>query len=323
MATSIMIVVLSLAVVGLAAVVYQLVKQNGRILLRLDQLEKKPAAVAQDEPQGLAVGTPVSPFSLPDLSGRTVSLEEFLGRQTLLVYWSPDCGFCALIAPELASLQSDLRKRNVQLLLVSYASAESNLKNEGTPTAYLLDEKGRVAHPLASGADQVLALARETTAGRPKRKGLLRVQPLSESRIERGGLKAGSPAPGFHLPDIRGRTVSLEEYRGRRVLLVFTQPGCGPCDQLAPQLVRLHKEHGENGLAVVVVGRGDIEGNRRKAEQHGFEFPVVVQEKWKLSREYGTFATPVAFLIGEAGLIARNAAVGPDEIVSLAREALG
>ena len=347
MATSIMIVVLSLAVVGLAAVVYQLVKQNGRILLRLDQLEKKPAAVAQDEPQGLAVGTPVSPFSLPDLSGRTVSLEEFLGRQTLLVYWSPECGFCDLIAPELASLQSDLKKHNVQLLLVSYASAESNrkladehglkcpilltkdsetleaFKNEGTPTAYLLDEKGRVAHPLASGADQVLALARETTAGRPKRKGLLRVQPLSESRIERGGLKAGSPAPGFHLPDIRGRTVSLEEYRGRRVLLVFTQPGCGPCDQLAPQLVRLHKEHGENGLAVLVVGRGDIEGNRRKAEQHGLEFPVVVQEKWKLSREYGTFATPVAFLIGEAGLIARNAAVGPDEIVSLAREALG
>ena len=82
MATSIMIVVLSLAVVGLAAVVYQLVKQNGRILLRLDQLEKKPAAGAQDEPQGLAVGTPVAPFSLPDLSGRTVSLEEFLRRSS-------------------------------------------------------------------------------------------------------------------------------------------------------------------------------------------------------------------------------------------------
>src|SRR5207249_9688642 len=125
-------------------------------------------------------------------------------------------------------------------------------------------------------------------AGQVKRRPLLRKRPLSESRIERGGLKAGNLAPAFRLPDIHGRTVSLEEYRGRRVLLVFTQPGCAPCDQLAPHLVRLHKQHGENDLSVVVVGRGDPEENRRKAKEHGFEFPVVVQEKWKLSKEYGT-----------------------------------
>lgn len=97
----------------------------------------------------------------------------------------------------------------------------------------------------------------------------------------------------------------------RGVLLVFTDPHCGPCDALAPELVRLHKEHEGNGLAVVMVGRGDAEENRRKAAAHGFEFPVVLQDPWRLSKRYGIFATPVAFLINERGVIARMSPLAP------------
>jgi peroxiredoxin len=138
------------------------------------------------------------------------------------------------------------------------------------------------------------------------------------------GLKAGTRAPGFHLPDLQGRAVSLEEYRGRRVLLVFSDPQCGPCDELAPHLVRLHREYANDGMGVIVVGRGNAEENRRKAAQHGFEFPVLLQDrKWKVSKEYGTLATPAAFLIGEDGVIAREAAVGRDAILALVREGRG
>ena len=66
----------------------------------------------------------------------------------------------------------------------------------------------------------------------------LRTRPLSESRIVRDGLKAGTPAPGFSLPDIHGGTVSLNQFRGRKVLLVFSDPQCGPCDVLATKLAR-------------------------------------------------------------------------------------
>jgi peroxiredoxin len=141
------------------------------------------------------------------------------------------------------------------------------------------------------------------------------------ARGGRGGLKAGMRAPLFHLPDLQGGMVPLEAYRGRRVLLVFTDPQCGPCDELAPHLVQLHQEHANNGLALIVVGRGDPEENRHKAKLHGFQFPVVLQEKWKLSKQYGTLATPVAFLIGEDGVIAKDVAVGKDAIVSVARDA--
>jgi peroxiredoxin len=86
-------------------------------------------------------------------------------------------------------------------------------------------------------------------------------------------------------------------------------------------LVRLHREYANDGLGVILVGRGNAEENHRKAEQHGFEFPVLLQDrKWKVSKEYGILATPVAFLIGEDGVIARDAAVGRDAILALVRE---
>src|SRR5207247_8202601 len=72
-------------------------------------------------------------------------------------------------------------------------------------------------------------------------------RPLARSRIKRDGLKAGTPAPDFRLPRLDGRgDLSLEELRGRRVLLVFSSPHCGPCDALAPALEKFHREHGNN-----------------------------------------------------------------------------
>ncbi|HEX8652853.1 MAG TPA: redoxin domain-containing protein [Pyrinomonadaceae bacterium] len=345
------VVLLSLILLSLWLVLYQLVKQQGRMLLRLDGLEKGSPGYGQGTvggvqigPRGLGVGEPFDSFSLPDLAGQTVALEDFRGRRMLIVNWSPQCGFCDMIAPDLAKLQNDLSKRDTQLLFVSSGDADANRKlmeehglecpvlllkegaelkafeGMGTPVAYLLDEEGRVAEPIAVGAKEVPELAREAAADGAKKKRLRGERPISESHIEREGLKAGTPAPVFEMPDIHGQRIALEDYRGRRVLLVFTDPHCGPCDQLAPDLVRLHKEHRDNGLALLMVGRGEAEENRRKAEQHGFEFPFILQDHWKLSRAYGIFATPVAFLINEQGVIARNVAAGADEILALAQE---
>src|SRR6266566_7608070 len=46
--------------------------------------------------------------------------------------------------------------------------------------------------------------------------------PLSGSRLERNGLRAGTPAPHVDLSDLNGGRVALESFRGRTVLLVFS-----------------------------------------------------------------------------------------------------
>jgi hypothetical protein len=66
-----------------------------------------------------------------------------------------------------------------------------------------------------------------------------------------------------------------------------------------------------------MIGRGDAGENRQKAEAHGFKFPVVVQDRWKLSRQYGIFATPVAFLIGVDGRTTGGVARGSRQIMNL------
>ena len=335
------IVIEALVAITLGLVLFQVLKQQGRILHRLDELELKAAGASA--PAELEVGTLVQDFQAPDLSGKNVSLSDFRDRRVLLIYWNPQCGFCDMLAAELAPLQTALKKNNTEVVLVTYGDVESNrklavehgldstillienspakefivnelFKHRGTPSAYLLDEQKRVIQALAVGMDDILRIARSTGGHRP---------PLQrESRIVRDGLKAGTPAPVFSLPDIHGGTVSLDQFRGRKLLLVFSDPQCAPCDQLAPKLAELHRKHENNGLAVVMVGRGDPEQNRKKAVQHRIEFPVLLQEKWKLSRQYGIFATPVAFLVGKDGVIARNVATGPDEIMTLAYEGL-
>ena len=146
------------------------------------------------------------------------------------------------------------------------------------------------------------------------------MKPLSQSRIERNGLKPGSIAPDFTLPDIYGGSVALEQYRGQRILLVFSDPHCAPCNDVAQQLVRSYRRRRPDAANIIVVSRGEREENRRKAEEHGFEFPVVIQDRWKLSRKYGIFATPVAFLIGVDGRTIGEVAVGLAQIVSVLRK---
>jgi peroxiredoxin len=141
---------------------------------------------------------------------------------------------------------------------------------------------------------------------------------VSQSRIERNGLKAGTRAPLFTLPNLEGGTVSLDDYRGTDVLLVFSDPKCGPCQALAPSLVQLTAKNPQ--LQVLMVSRGDLQENRAKAQANAFPFPVVLQDGWNLSKEYGMFATPIAFLINKRGVIAKPVAVGAEQILGLIPE---
>jgi peroxiredoxin len=122
-------------------------------------------------------------------------------------------------------------------------------------------------------------------------------------------------APGFSLPELDGHSISLEEYRGRRIILVFSDPNCGPCNILAPRLEELSRRTPD--IQVIMVSRGDPETNKAKATEHHLTFPVLLQRRWEVSRLYAMFATPIAYYIDQEGVIRGNVAVGAEQIIRL------
>jgi methylamine dehydrogenase accessory protein MauD len=133
--------------------------------------------------------------------------------------------------------------------------------------------------------------------------GLLRwrleqLEATTPSRLGRSGLRPGKKAPDFTLPSAAGPEVSLQDFAGRKVLLVFTQSGCGPCQAIVPELNRLGAE-----VQVLAVNNGDAAAARQGVDVARPRFPVLLQKQFNVSRQYEVFATPFAFLIDERGVI--------------------
>lgn len=126
------------------------------------------------------------------------------------------------------------------------------------------------------------------------------LEAITPRRIGRSGLRPGQKAPDFKLPAISGGEVTLLHYAGRKLLLVFMQPGCGPCQQITPELNRLYQA-GE--IQVLVIHNADAKAVQGWFKRHQPDFPVALQERFDVSRRYEVFATPFAFLIDERGVI--------------------
>ena len=229
---------------------YQLVRQNGRILLRLEKIEKRIAPRPpkdRREAGGLPVGTRAPDFELPDLMGARRKLSEFCGRDVLLIFFNPKCGFCTKLATDLAALPADggegralpivvttdnaaenrklIEKHGIRcvVLLQEQMEVASQYRAQGTPMGYRIDREGRIASELAVGAEALLKLASTLP---PQHKPAAKVNghaakghepdpSLARSKINRNGLKAGTVAPEFRLPRIDGGELWRGEFGGQ------------------------------------------------------------------------------------------------------------
>ncbi len=174
---------------------WQLLRQNGRLLLRLDELEKR---LDESEfadlapPAGLPLESSAPDFDLPDLTGQRHTLVRYRGQSVLLIFFNSACGFCRELAPKLKE-EAENRKQKLEtgaggrserplVLVISTGEAEANRKlfiehqvsapvllqkqsevaaaygANGTPSGYLISAKGEIASELAIGAEALLDL---------------------------------------------------------------------------------------------------------------------------------------------------------------------
>jgi thiol-disulfide isomerase/thioredoxin/uncharacterized membrane protein YphA (DoxX/SURF4 family) len=340
-----------------------LVQQNGRLLVRLEAVEESIGAggsagapsqngtPVRQEAEGLPVGSEAPQFSLSGLYGETLTLDALLrssGKPLMMLFTDPGCGPCNALLPEVGRWQQEHANR-LTLSLVSRGGVEENetkaqehaLENvvlqkdwevsesyevRGTPSAVLISPDGKVASPVAGGAEGIRGLL-SYAVGERTQLPMLPHQPQGEGQpcpncgkvhaaapTVEAAQKLGEEAPEVKLADLEGTTVGLEDFKGHETLVLFWNPGCGFCQQMLPEIKQWEENRPQDTPGLLFVSAGSEDANR----EMGISSPVLLDQNFATGRAFGASGTPSAVLVDAEGRIASGVAVGAPAVLDLA-----
>ena len=324
-----------------AAAVLALLRQNGRLMLRVDELEARlggevdPAWAEQEARHGLPIGTPAPAFSLSGLYGESVTLNALIAakKPVLLLFTDPACGPCNALLPQIAAWQT-AHVDDLTLAVLTRGSAEDNrakvrehgvtgvwidadlavykaLQVTGTPSATLIDADGRIASPMVGGEEAIAQLVEHTAGGFP----ILQVGPEAPRHPPSPPpLPVGARVPEIELADRNGQTVKLAN-ANRSTLVLFWNPNCSFCRQMLDELREWESAPQPNAPRLVLVSTGTVEDNVGM----NLASEVLLDQAFATGTAFGTTGTPSAVLVGRDGRIASALAVGAPQVMSLAR----
>ena len=146
---------------------------------------------------------------------------------------------------------------------------------------------------------------------------------LSPSPAASQGLPLEAVAPAFALPAYRRDRTSLADLLepGMPLLLIFSNPRCGPCAALFGELAEWQRAHRET-VTIAVVTQGTLKDNFVNIARNDLQ-NVLFQTEREVAEQYQAVATPTGVLVSRDGLIDSNPAAGADEIRKLIHSLAG
>ncbi|MCI8282253.1 MAG: peroxiredoxin [Lachnospiraceae bacterium] len=131
-------------------------------------------------------------------------------------------------------------------------------------------------------------------------------------------LETGIKAPSFSLPDQNGVIHTLEEYKGKKVILYFYPRDNTPgCSKQACSFGELYPQFQERGAIVLGVSKDSIASHKKFEEKYGLPFTLLsdpeltciqAYDVWKEKKNYGKVSMGVVrttYLINEEGMIVK------------------
>ena len=131
-------------------------------------------------------------------------------------------------------------------------------------------------------------------------------------------LETGIKAPSFSLPDQNGEIHTLEEYRGKKVILYFYPKDNTPgCTKQACGYAERYPQFLEKGAVVIGISRDKVASHKRFEEKYELPFTILADPEleairaydvWKEKKNYGKVSMGVVrttYLIDEEGIIVK------------------
>jgi len=160
---------------------------------------------------------------------------------------------------------------------------------------------------LASAAVLAISARNVLTGSCPLSSGGPAATPAAQAGTDRDR-QAPTPPP-FRAPTLDERTVSLDDYKGRVLLLDFWATWCGPCIAELPNVKRVYEKHHDEGFDILSVSLDrDRSTLSRFVEREGLDWTHVYNGDARPGQDpaslYGIRAIPTMILIGRDGKVA-------------------
>jgi peroxiredoxin len=131
------------------------------------------------------------------------------------------------------------------------------------------------------------------------------------------GIDVGDKAPGFTLTDSAGKTVSLGDYKGRVVVLEWTNPDCPFVKRHYQEgsmknLTSAYSDSGVVWLTINSTNYMDAAANVAFVKKEGIGWPVLVDQDGAVGHAYGAATTPHMFIIDAKGIVVYEGAIDDD-----------
>jgi peroxiredoxin len=134
---------------------------------------------------------------------------------------------------------------------------------------------------------------------------LLQTKDSSFNPTGKPRLVKGVPAPNFTLPGLDGKMVSLNDYKGKVVLLNIWATWCPPCVDEMPSMEKLHQELKSEAFEILAVSI-DVLGAKEVIpfmKKHKLSFPALTDTKGAIKSLYQTTGVPESFIIDKDGIV--------------------
>ena len=118
-------------------------------------------------------------------------------------------------------------------------------------------------------------------------------------------VKEGENAPNFTLKNLDGKEISLNQFRGKHVLINFWATWCGPCKIEMPSLEALYERFKDRNFVLLAISNDMFGANIVKpfVKAHNINFPVLLDQRLKVSNAFGVVSLPTTFMIDPQGKI--------------------